>query len=121
MKWLRGTPFDVFGWDRDRRTERAVIAEYERLIDETTGVQTTGVQTTGLQTTGLQTTGLQTMGPSSALPYETLVQIAASAMSIKGYASIKETAVAAWREHVAELRRQDPATVRAEDTAGRGA
>jgi len=91
----------VFGWDRDRRTERAVIAEYERLIDETTGLQTTG--------------------PTSALPYETLVRIAASAMSIKGYASIKETAVAAWREHVAQLRRQDPATVRAGDTAGRGA
>jgi indolepyruvate ferredoxin oxidoreductase len=111
MKRLRGTPFDVFGWDRDRRTERAVIAEYERLIDETTV----------LQTTGLQTTGLQTTGPSSALPYETLVRIAASAMSIKGYAAIKETAVAAWREHVAELRRQDAATVRAGDAAGRGA
>jgi indolepyruvate ferredoxin oxidoreductase len=81
MKRLRGTPFDVFGWDRDRRTERAVIEEYEQLIDETTG-------------------------PSSAVPYDTLVRIAASALSIKGYGPIKETAVAAWRENVAELRHQ---------------
>ncbi len=32
MKGLRGTPFDVFGWDRDRRTERAVVDEYEQLV-----------------------------------------------------------------------------------------
>jgi indolepyruvate ferredoxin oxidoreductase len=74
MRRLRGTPFDVFGWDRDRRSERAVIEEYRRLIDEVLPV----------------------------VPYETGVRIAASALSIKGYASIKETAVAAWREHVAE-------------------
>ncbi|HEX9030987.1 MAG TPA: indolepyruvate ferredoxin oxidoreductase family protein [Streptosporangiaceae bacterium] len=84
MKRLRGTPFDVFGWDRDRRTERSVIAEYEQLIDEITV-------------------------PSSGLGYDTLVRIGASAMSIRGYASIKETAVAAWREQVAELRRAEPA------------
>ena len=75
MRRLRGTPFDVFGWDRDRRSERAVIEEYRRLIDEVLPV----------------------------VPYETGVRIAASALSIKGYASIKETAVAAWRAHVAEL------------------
>jgi len=75
---VRGTPFDVFGWDRDRRTERAVIEEYERLIHEVI----------------------------PAVPYETGVRIAASALSIKGYGPIKETAVAAWREQVAELRRQ---------------
>jgi indolepyruvate ferredoxin oxidoreductase len=81
MKRLRGTPFDLFGWDRDRRTERAVIEEYEQLIGETTD-------------------------PSSALPYDTQVRIAASALSIKGYAAIKESAVAAWREQVAELRQE---------------
>jgi indolepyruvate ferredoxin oxidoreductase len=37
------------------------------------------------------------------VPYEKGVRIAASALSIKGYGPIKETAVAAWREHVAEL------------------
>ncbi|MGI8329405.1 indolepyruvate ferredoxin oxidoreductase family protein [Actinomadura scrupuli] len=85
MKGLRGTPFDVLGWDHERRTERAVIEEYERLIGEV-------------------------VGPSSSLlPYDALVRIAASAMSIKGYAEIKETAVAAWREDVAGLRRQGSA------------
>jgi indolepyruvate ferredoxin oxidoreductase len=29
FKGLRGTPFDVFGYHKDRRTERALIAEYE--------------------------------------------------------------------------------------------
>ncbi|MGW1029451.1 indolepyruvate ferredoxin oxidoreductase family protein [Streptomyces sp. NPDC002577] len=84
MKRLRGTPFDVFGRDPDRRTERAVIEEYEQLIDE-------AVQ------------------PSSAVPYDALVRIAESAMSIKGYGPIKEAAVAAWREHVGELRQQGSA------------
>jgi indolepyruvate ferredoxin oxidoreductase len=70
MKRLRGTPFDVFGADRDRRTERALIAEYERLVDQTA---------------------------AAGLPYDTLVLIAESAMSIKGYGPVKEKAVAAWR------------------------
>jgi indolepyruvate ferredoxin oxidoreductase len=85
MRRLRGTPFDVFGWDRDRRAERAVIEEYEQLISQTTD-------------------------PSSAVAYDTLVRIAASAMSIKGYGPIKETAVAAWREQVTRLRRPEPVT-----------
>src|SRR5262249_53299738 len=75
---VRGTPCDVCGWDRDRRTERAVIEEYRRLIDEVLPV----------------------------VPYETGVRIAASAMSIRGYGPVKEKAVAAWREHVAELRQR---------------
>ncbi len=78
MRRVRGTPFDVFGWDRDRRTERALVEEYERLICEAIPV----------------------------VPYDTGVRIAASALSIKGYGPVKEAAVAAWREHVAELRRQ---------------
>jgi indolepyruvate ferredoxin oxidoreductase len=77
MRRVRGTRLDVFGWDRDRRTERAVIEEYRRLIGETVPV----------------------------VPYETGVRIAASALSIRGYGPVKEAAVAAWREHVAELRR----------------
>jgi indolepyruvate ferredoxin oxidoreductase len=77
MRRLRGTPFDVFGWDRDRRTERALIEEYRRLVDEVV----------------------------PAVPYDAAVRIAESAMSIKGYGPVKEAAVAAWREHVAGLGR----------------
>jgi indolepyruvate ferredoxin oxidoreductase len=31
---LRGTRFDVFGYTRERRTERQLIAGYERLMEE---------------------------------------------------------------------------------------
>ena len=34
LKFLRGTPFDPFGRTEERRTERALIGEYEALIDE---------------------------------------------------------------------------------------
>jgi indolepyruvate ferredoxin oxidoreductase len=34
MKRLRGTRLDPFGWLADRRLERQLIAEYERLIEE---------------------------------------------------------------------------------------
>jgi indolepyruvate ferredoxin oxidoreductase len=77
MKRLRGTPLDVFGWDRDRRTERAVIAEYERMADGAI---------------------------AAGMPYETLLQLAASAQSIKGYGPVKEAAVDAWRARISELR-----------------
>jgi indolepyruvate ferredoxin oxidoreductase len=85
MKRLRGTPLDVFGWDRDRRMERAIVGEYEQLI-------------------------LDAIAPPGGMPYAARVEIAESARSVKGYGPIKETAVAAWREHVAELRRAGAGT-----------
>jgi indolepyruvate ferredoxin oxidoreductase len=81
MRRVRGTPLDLFGWDRDRRTERAVIDEYESVIGAVLARMPT---------------------PS----YDVLVEIAASALAIKGYGQIKERGVAAWRENVAELRRR---------------
>ncbi|MBE1537113.1 indolepyruvate ferredoxin oxidoreductase family protein [Actinomadura algeriensis] len=84
MRRLRGTPLDVFGLDRDRRTERAVIVEYERLIGDA-------------------------VRPESTTPYAALVRLAGSPMSIKGYGPIKEAAVAAWRAEVATPTNDDPA------------
>ena len=76
MKWLRGTPLDFFGWDADRRLERAIIPEYQQLIEE----------------------ALQ-----DGTPYPTLVELAESPQAIKGYVAIKVAAVAAWRARVAAL------------------
>jgi indolepyruvate ferredoxin oxidoreductase len=70
MKRLRGTPLDVFGWDPDRRMERALIGEYEQLMDD----------------------ALRRVDA-----YDDLVGLAESPLSIKGYGPIKERAAAAWR------------------------
>ena len=37
LKFLRGTPLDIFGYSAERRSERALIAEYEEMIDEVLG------------------------------------------------------------------------------------
>ncbi len=34
LRFLRGTPFDPFGYQAERRLERRLIADYERLVDE---------------------------------------------------------------------------------------
>ncbi len=34
MKVLRGTPLDIFGWSSERRLERELRADYEKLLDE---------------------------------------------------------------------------------------
>jgi indolepyruvate ferredoxin oxidoreductase len=34
LRFLRGTPFDVFGWTAHRRRERALIGAYERVVEE---------------------------------------------------------------------------------------
>jgi len=34
LKFLRGTPFDIFGYSQERRTERKLVADYEAMLDE---------------------------------------------------------------------------------------
>ncbi|MGE5534216.1 MAG: indolepyruvate ferredoxin oxidoreductase family protein [Acidobacteriota bacterium] len=34
LKFLRGTPLDIFGYSAERRTERKLISDYEALLDE---------------------------------------------------------------------------------------
>ena len=36
LRRLRGTPFDIFGYSRERREERRLIASYESIFDEIT-------------------------------------------------------------------------------------
>ncbi len=40
LKFLRGTPFDPFGRSRERRSERKLITDYEKTIDELLGTFT---------------------------------------------------------------------------------
>jgi indolepyruvate ferredoxin oxidoreductase len=83
MKRLRGTPFDVFGWDPDRRLERAVMTEYRELMRRSL--------------------------KDPSLSHAQLVERAESALMIKGYAGIKEQAIARWRARVASLTAPTPA------------
>jgi indolepyruvate ferredoxin oxidoreductase len=73
MRRLRGTRLDPFGRDADRRTERAIIGEYAQMVRNL-------------------------LGPPDGSSYEARVAVARSALEIKGYGPIKETAVARWRQ-----------------------
>jgi indolepyruvate ferredoxin oxidoreductase len=74
MKRLRGSAFDVFGHDPDRKLERALIDEFEALVID-----------------------------GGDQPYSTQVAIAQGVLNIKGYAAIKERSAEAWRAEVQRL------------------
>jgi len=78
MKFLRGTPFDVFGYGAERRVERALIADYEATLDLLLG--SLAPDTLGLT-----------------------AEIAALPETIRGYGPVKERSVAAARTCQAEL------------------
>ncbi|MEQ8653619.1 MAG: indolepyruvate ferredoxin oxidoreductase family protein [Kiloniellales bacterium] len=78
LKRLRGTRWDLFGYSAERKRERALIAWYEGLLPRL----------------------LASMGST---PKETLVEIAAAPMEIRGYGPVKETAEVEVRGRVADL------------------
>jgi indolepyruvate ferredoxin oxidoreductase len=68
MRGLRGTKFDVFGLSADRRTERALIREFEDRVDEL----------------------LPTLSDSNA---NRILEIFVSYMDIRGYGPVKDQAI----------------------------
>jgi indolepyruvate ferredoxin oxidoreductase len=89
LKFLRGTPFDPFGYDAHRRAERALIADYEAMIDDL----------------------LKDMTPAT---YDIAVEIASYPELIRGYDVVKDESLAKARTHLAALRERYSAASRAE-------
>ncbi|QGZ32462.1 indolepyruvate ferredoxin oxidoreductase family protein [Stutzerimonas stutzeri] len=81
LRFLRGTPLDVFGYGHDRRVERALIGEYERNLEDL----------------------LTQLKPTN---YRTAVAIAALPELIRGYGPVKERAIAKARQQEKLLKAQ---------------
>lgn len=64
-KRLRGTPWDLFGYTKERRLERQMIADYERLLDEV----------------------VERLSPAN---HHTAVALASLPLEIRGFGHIKE-------------------------------
>ena len=92
LKWLRGTAFDPFGRSAERRTERALPAEYLALVDEL----------------------LATLTPDN---HALALQLAHLPGQIKGFGHVKARHLAAarerWSELLAQWRAQAPTGDRA--------
>jgi indolepyruvate ferredoxin oxidoreductase len=90
LRFLRGTPLDVFGRTHERRVERALIGEYEALVDELLGK--------------LAADNLAIAVALASLPEE-----------IRGFGHVKarnlEAARAKWTELLARFRGQQTAQV----------
>jgi indolepyruvate ferredoxin oxidoreductase len=78
LRFLRGTALDLFGRTAERRTERALIGEYRRCVDELL--------------VGLDAGSLGRAVEIASLPEE-----------IRGYGHVKERHLAAAREKWARL------------------
>src|SRR4029450_939331 len=81
LKFLRGSAFDPFGYTSERRTERALISEYESLIDELLAALT-------------------------ADNHALAVRLASGADGVKGYGHVKDATLAKARRKQAELLQQ---------------
>jgi indolepyruvate ferredoxin oxidoreductase len=68
MRWVRGTPFDIFGYSADRRLERDLIAGYEKDV-------------------------ATVLGLLSAANHDTALELLSLPDRIRGYGPVKEKAV----------------------------
>ncbi len=90
MKFLRGTPFDPFGYSAERRMERALIAEYERDMAEV----------------------LERLAPATR---EAALALAELPLQIRGFGPVKQAnarAAAKRREELLAAMRQGPESER---------
>ncbi|MCH9696297.1 MAG: indolepyruvate ferredoxin oxidoreductase family protein [Gammaproteobacteria bacterium] len=78
FKILRGSVFDIFGMTAERRMERALIGEFETLMETTLAGLSQG-------------------------NFETSRKIAAAFMDIRGYGPVKETSIAEVRRSIGRL------------------
>ncbi len=79
LKFLRGTPFDPFGRTDERRMERALIEEYQVLVQELSA-------------------------QLSARNHDTAVAIANLPDEVRGFGHVKEAAVTTYRARLAALK-----------------
>ncbi len=78
LRWLRGTPLDVFGYNKDRRVERALIASYERDVG----------------------TVLRLLSP---MTHDIAVELLSLPDKIRGYGPVKEKSIQAARTRYEQL------------------
>ena len=78
LKFLRGTPFDPFGYTGERKTERQLIADYEATIESL----------------------LQTLTPQNQ---DLAIEIASIPEQIRGYGHVKEASITCARARQEEL------------------
>jgi indolepyruvate ferredoxin oxidoreductase len=81
LKFLRGTPFDIFGYSRDRRTERRLVADYRALLT-------------------------QVMAELTPANHRAAVALASLPEKIRGYGPVKQRHLAAAKAEEASLREQ---------------
>jgi indolepyruvate ferredoxin oxidoreductase len=77
LRGLRGTPFDIFGYTHERRTERALIAEYRAMVER----------------------DIETLTPAT---FARAVKRAAAAERIRGYGHVKQRNLTQVRKEWAE-------------------
>ncbi|HEY4039328.1 MAG TPA: DUF6537 domain-containing protein, partial [Burkholderiaceae bacterium] len=90
FKFLRATPFDPFGYTQERRTERALIREYEAMVDEV-------------------------LARLDARNHALAVELACLPEHVRGYGHVKAASIEAARERrtqlLEELRGHQPARI----------